>query len=551
MPVYIYIMYRKKCSFLRRWRSVAALLLACCTLLSCNNYLDVLPDNRAELDTEKKITELLVSAYPASNYYLLAEMSSDNIDENDDQASYTAYTKLQEQAARWQDITDKYQDTPYALWRHCYKAIAAANSVLIAIGERGNPKNLDPQRGEALICRAYAHFILANIFCMAYSPKTRDKELGITFMTSAESEVSPHYERGTLGEIYDHIRDDIEAGLPLINDESYSVPKYHFNTKAAYAFAARFWLYYMQEDMSNLDKCIDYATRVLTSNPASMLRDWKTVGAIQINNAVRSNAYIDANDRANLLIISTESIWEYYYGPVMAGLRFTHNDKIAETESVKCLGFWGNSSTFYFNIPTYSNMPKVVMQKMSQFWQITDVVNQTGYPYIMAPAFTTDLVLMDRAEAYALKGMYASARQDLTTWMHAFTTTRGNVTPELLEKRYGTLTTTAGVMGTEAQGMAYYEPTLPTPKKRLNPDFTVQPGEQENLIHAILHARRVLSLHEGQRWFDIKRYGIEIYRRTIKDGNITVYDTMKKDDPRRALQLPQSVINAGITPNPR
>ena len=57
-------------------------------LASCNDYLDVLPDNRAELDTEAKIRELLVSAYPESNYYLLAEMSSDNTDENADQAAY-------------------------------------------------------------------------------------------------------------------------------------------------------------------------------------------------------------------------------------------------------------------------------------------------------------------------------------------------------------------------------------------------------------------------------------------------------------------------------
>ena len=145
---------------------ILSLFISTTVLSSCSDYLDVLPDNRAELDSDKKITELLVSAYPSSNYYLLAEMSSDNTDENADQASYTAYTKLQEQAAKWQDITDKYQDTPYALWMHCYKAIAAANNVLIAIGELGRPKRLDPQRGEALICRAYSHFILANIFCM-------------------------------------------------------------------------------------------------------------------------------------------------------------------------------------------------------------------------------------------------------------------------------------------------------------------------------------------------------------------------------------------------
>ena len=60
-----------------------------------------------------------------------------------------------------------------------------------------------------------------------------------------------------------------------------------------------------------------------------------------------------------------------------------------------------------------------------------------------------------------------------------------------------------------------------------------------------------MTLHEGLRWQDVKRYGIEIYRRAVKDGNITVYDTMKKDDPRRAIQLPENVIKAGITANPR
>ena len=71
----------------------------------------------------------------------------------------------------------------------------------------------------------------------------------------------------------------------------------------------------------------------------------------------------------------------------------------------------------------------------------------------------------------------------------------------------------------------------------------------------MLHARRVTCLHEGLRWQDVKRFGIEIYRRnvdgTLGDGNITVYDTMKKDDPRRAIQLHEYVINAGITANPR
>jgi hypothetical protein len=80
----------------------------------------------------------------------------------------------------------------------------------------------------------------------------------------------------------------------------------------------------------------------------------------------------------------------------------------------------------------------------------------------------------------------------------------------------------------------------------------VTPGKQENMIHAVLAARRILLLHEGFRWFDVKRYGIEIYRRSIKNNAVNeIIDFMSKDDNRRAIQLPQTVIYAGVEANPR
>lgn len=60
--------------------TAAAICTALCT--SCSDYLDKMPDNRATVDTEEKITSLLVSAYPNSHYALIAEMSSDNTDKN-------------------------------------------------------------------------------------------------------------------------------------------------------------------------------------------------------------------------------------------------------------------------------------------------------------------------------------------------------------------------------------------------------------------------------------------------------------------------------------
>ena len=524
-------------------------------LTSCNEYLDVLPDNRAALDSEEKITDLLISAYPETSYFFVAEMYSDNTDRNEKGKSYTAFSTLQEQAASWQDITDINQDSPYAIWGHYYKAIAAANNVIISINKLGNPKHLDPQRGEALLCRAYCHFVLGNLFCMPYSPKTCNQDLGITYITHAESEVSPVYDRGTMAQLYRNIAADIEAGVPLISDNLHNVVKYHFNKKAAYAFAARFYLYYMQDDMSNLDKVIDYATRVFGDRPAEQLRDWQALGKITTTNGQRGHSFVDAADKANLLILSTASYWQWIYGPTGVGMRYTHNDKIAETETLKSRGFWGSYNNFYFDVTTSAVGPKVLLYKLPQFFSYTDVTKGVGYPKMLMPVFTTDALILDRAEAYALKGDFIKAMQDLTTWMHAFTTTTGSVDATMLANTYGPYSgsgSSFGGIGSSSTGMNYYTPLEPTPKKRLNPDFTVASGTQEDLIHAILHARRVTCIHEGLRWFDVKRYGIEIYRRNVKDESyITVIDTLKKEDPRRAIQLPSHVITAGIKANPR
>ena len=70
---------------------------------------------------------------------------------------------------------------------------------------------------------------------------------------------------------------------------------------------------------------------------------------------------------------------------------------------------------------------------------------------------------------------------------------------------------------------------------------------QENFIHCILHIRRITTLHEGMRWPDIKRYGILIYRRDMANQRVT--DEMPPNDLRYAIQIPRSVIVAGIQPN--
>ncbi|KAA6346634.1 hypothetical protein EZS27_005879 [termite gut metagenome] len=501
--------------------------------VSCDHFLDEIPDNRAELNTKDKITKLLVSAYPDINHCLITEMASDNADQVS--GTWTSFNLLQEQAYLWKDITEADVDSPMELWNACYKCIAVANQALLVI-EQEDYTGMQAQIGEALLCRAYAHFILVNVFGKHYTKENGDSDPGIPYMERTETEVAPQYERMSVAGVYEKIDADIEKGLPLISDEIYSVTKYHFNRKAAYAFATRFNLYY-----GNYDKVIEYATQVLTGNPESVLRNWAAEGELDDNRNIRGDAFISADNRANLLLISSFSAWGRIHGPFHLGEKYVHNNKIAYDETCKASATWGSSANLYYDIPSYQGTPKVVMRKLNEYFEVSDPVNGIGSPHIVLPVFTTDETLLCRAEAYVMKKEYENAVKDLATWQSAFTRNK-SLTRATINNLYA--------------GMAYYRPDAPTlqntPKKALHPSFAVEAGEQENFIHCILYMRRVLTLHEGLRWFDIKRYGIEIYRRTVyDDGSVLITDRLLRDDNRRAIQLPQEVINAGLKANPR
>ena len=52
------------------------------TTVSCNGFLDEMPDNRTELNTDQKIAKLLVSAYADVSPNELFELYSDNSDDS-------------------------------------------------------------------------------------------------------------------------------------------------------------------------------------------------------------------------------------------------------------------------------------------------------------------------------------------------------------------------------------------------------------------------------------------------------------------------------------
>lgn len=504
-------------------------ILAVALFASCDSYLDTVPDNRMEIDNSDKITKLLVSAYSTNSPVMLAELSSDNVLDNG--AQYDVYGQNSMDAYLWKDETTEESDAVKNLWQGYYSAIASANQALEAIDKLGNPSSLNPQKGEALLCRAYAHFCLANIFCQTYNSNTASQVLGIPYMRRTVTEINPSDERGTLADTYANIEKDILEGLPLIDDQIYTVPKYHFNKKAAYAFAARFYLYAQQ-----WDKTIQYANLVLGDDPRAKLRSWKSFSQLDTDWDTRTNAYVSAKEECNLMLQTAVSNWPYVCGPYTIGRRYGCAQKLITSEILP--GLWGSYAQLYMAKGIWGFEQKYALPKFNGYFEYTDKTSGIGYLHSVNVAFSTDELLMDRAEAYVMTNQEDKAVADINSLL-------------------GTL---AGVSSTKEQIVSYYNGLsymrVPlrsdddrTIKKHLNPQGFSLPAydDAEPLIQCVLHLRRVLSVHEGLRWYDIKRWGIEIGH--VRSGNTE--DVLTVDDPRRAIQLPQEVITAGLEANPR
>ncbi|MCR4957090.1 MAG: RagB/SusD family nutrient uptake outer membrane protein [Prevotella sp.] len=523
--------------------------LLCCNIVaaltSCNDYLDELPDNRMELSTVEKVQKLLVSAYPANAPIFVAEYSSDNVDNYGDQNPNTS--RFVDQIYHWRDITEAANEGTENFWAASYAAIASANLALQALDELSasdgtslTTASRQEARAEALLCRAYCHFLLVNVFCQAYNSQTSDTDLGIVYMTAPADELDTNPSRSTVADVYRQIDRDLQEALPLVGSD-YSVPKYHFNQKAAYAFATRFYLYYEQ-----WDKAIDYATRCLGTAPEAMLRDWSYMATMTQTYAALTQHYIDATLNANLLLLTAYSSMGLVFGPYNYLSRYAHGKYLATHEDGEAQNIWG-SAPYYQGMHTFAatNLDKTIFYKLPYLFEYYDAVAGTGYSRTVYPAFTADECLLNRAEALVLTNQYDAAARDLTTWMQNIVQTDLTLTPQLIVNFYNS----ADYSYSDSLGIAS------TIKKHLHPrcDIGQEGGTREAMLQCVLGFRRIETLQTGLRWYDVKRYGIEIIRRVINADGAPERrtDILTVSDPRRALQIPLKARTAGVAPNPR
>ena len=477
-------------------------LLLLVSLAGCKKFLEKSPDNRASLDSPEQVAQLLGTAYPQGNYMSFCESISDNVaDKNNggglDQEVLNPFF--------FKDVTNNQQDSPEGYWNSCYAAIAAANEALEACNAAADTAAYASVKAEALVCRAYAHFMLVSLFAKTYDPTTADKDPGIPYVTTPEKIIFKNYDRKTVAYTYSMIEKDLAAGLPLLDDKRYTVPRYHFTRAAAYAFASRFYLFKQE-----YDKVLAYTNLVFpqSSSVAASLRPWNTTYLTLTYRELYAR-YATVTEPANLLLVETASLWARNYYSQRYGMNAAKRTEILNSNVT--------GGTYAFTKQTYSaGTDNYLLPKINEYFVRLSVNATIGYPYVMIPLFTAEEVLFNRIEANIYLNNLNAAITDLNTYastrIQNYNATAHNITVGKMKTEYGAS------------------------------------DDRINALLTLLDFKRAEYVQEGMRWFDLLRYKMPVTHTTEPD-KVTM--TLEPEDKRRVFQIPESARLSGLALNPR
>ncbi len=484
-------------------KSQLLLMVMAITFTSCDSYLDESPDDRLELNSLDKASKVVADGYSQASY-AFTDMYTDLAGPtgNPDGAGVVqtaggnTISTQDRQTYSWEVVDAIFQDSPTYYWDRSYAAIAQANEVIEVIdGIDGEQDRKNGIKGEALLTRAYHHFMLVNIFGLHYDDKA-STNLGVPYVLKPEVEFLPTYERNTVQEVYDLVEKDLLEGLNLINDRDFiGTKKYHFTKNAGFAFASRFYLW--KRDYVN---CVRYSDLFLGGNPNIYVKNYANINGSGYNES--ADQYGDPADESNVMVMQKFSNHQ------RRGSGFRLND--ADVNRLFRNLFGANDARLQEGIWRIGTDARY-LARLREFFFRENLTSNSGTPYHIAVELKGEEVLLNRAEAQLLLGNQAMALSDINV---------------LAQARY------ADDFDDLTALMAYY-------------DFD---KEEDAVMALILDERKKEFWDHGLRWFDIKRWNIPVSHILPESEGGGVLE-LAIDDSRRAVQIPKDALAFGLTPN--
>lgn len=551
-------------NILRKFTCMASAVIAL-GMVSCDDFFEQFgkDDNMNPNDStgislpeiEYDIDTLLVhyqEIYPQANYGLIGELLSDNVvdnnsvnidNENNKLVSYDleAYSNWEEQLFSFEMTNSKEIDNQRFLYEAFMESAKSAGFFIYAVeniddyvAETYGIEKLKSMQGESYIVRSFANFILENFFAQSY-------------VTGGNTQAMPYVnypyddKECTVQEAYEYMQNDLAKGIELMDQYGYPTSKFRFNKEAVYAYATRLNLF-----MREYKDAIYYADMALGADnaAAAKLRDFRKFNNWNTYEEVR-DIWQNEDEPSVFMMCDTYSLMMRY---LVFGYRFAFN-------SSGYLGTFYTSPTCSLTVPPYLNVSGlfvnqnfeygVFSSKIAETFFYTDTVAGIGYPKLKKIEFTAEETLLCRAEAKLMTGNFDGALADMTLWNNSkknlpakdmdYSKFISDPDIESIKNYY----TTKKYTPTQTWSSCYFDGTIMSDmtSNMQTLGYNINNEDEIALFRFILHSRRLETIFDGLRFFDLKRFGIEYQHNVSRNGNepANVY-ILGYDDPRRALR---------------
>lgn len=362
------------------------------------------------------------------------------------------------------DERDASLDNFTAFWTANYSLIYAANVGINLANQKEEDVDVLHLKAEAMFLKAFALHNLVRYYALPYSSSTADSPGVIIREDYIDTE---NKARATIGETYDYILElllEAESIFEEAQDCSRSSEKGYVSLGACRALLCRVYLY-----LQEWDNCISYASIIIDSGEYTLASP--TEYPTYFRNAPSQSETIwcvrmvtaddhDSGSIASMIMTSGDGCWgEEGYSPSLLSDMGYDDTELREADS-----------RFSYVEEPNVNSSNITLYPCSKFsWQ--DDIKTLSSPVM----FRLSEIYLNRAEAYAHKGNESSALADANT---------------IREARI-----------------------IPPDGKTIDDFFyTSDDVTSSSIIDVVLKERRIELCFEANRFFDLRRNGMDIVR---------------------------------------
>lgn len=415
------------------------------------------------------------------------------------------------------EYLDNTSQNSYVLvrWRLPYNTIYTANQVLSTIDAETTDPLMQFYRGQAYGNRAFAYWVLAQLYQFNYVDHKDDPCVPIVTNENMEEVAKDGAPRASVQEVYDQILSDLNTAIDLMTDNSSAVrsDKRYIDLNVLYGLRARANLC-----MQNYSAAAADAQKVISSGEFSPLSPYEA--RLPGFNDMTANNWIWG------VYYSTEDVHGLY---TLAGMMGSYTYGYASVGMWKCINsnLWSQISI---------NDPR-------KLWWISPTGDSNAEYYTAADGNAVEYLEEAGAPEYAVT-KFAPYQNVLGQ-----SNNESDVPLMRIEEMYLILAEAQGMSGDLASGKQTLE-SFVNNYRWLNRSvpYTCDASSKESFLADVLFQRRVELWGEGMNYFDILRLNLPVDRKDSnwldEDNDMQPYAYyIPAGDPVLLTLIPQSEID--------